>query len=126
MKSYFLEIHGKRNYVIHRSCADSNVPVIPQDQYALMQESFTMSNLMNLYMFLIATKDNFCFHGNQWHNFNSDSTCDKLPHICFNLTYIFEIGIKLKFIQQPLSLYQKMQASKHFISSSQINMTYEK
>ena len=60
--------------VIHRPCADSNVHFIPNDQYALMQELFTMTNLMKRYMFLIATLDHFCFHGNHCHNFNNDST----------------------------------------------------
>ena len=48
---------GNSWQIIHWSCADSNVPFIPQDQYALMQGLFTLSNLMKLYMFLIATKD---------------------------------------------------------------------
>ena len=65
MKSHFQEMHFKRNCVIHRSCADSNVPFISQDQYVLMQKLFTMTNFTKLYMFLIATKDHFCFHGNQ-------------------------------------------------------------
>ena len=88
MKSHFLEIHGKRNCVIHRSCADSNIPFILQDQYALMHELFTISNLMKLNMFLIATKDNFCFHGDQWHNFNSDSAYDKLSYYIFTIKYL--------------------------------------
>ena len=111
MKSHFLEIHGKRNCVIHRPCAGSNVPFIPQEQFALMQILFTMTKLTKLYMFLIVTKDHFCFHGNQWHNFNSEIICDKLSYLCFYSTYICKIGIKLKFIDHPLLLYQKMQIS---------------
>ena len=95
----------QKNCVIHRSCADSSVPFILQDQYVLMQKNFTMNNFTKLYMFLIATKDHFCFHGNQWHDFNSDMTYDKRSYLCFNSTYICEIGIKLKFIEQPLLSY---------------------
>ena len=62
-------------------------------------------------MFLIATKDHFCFHGNQWHDFNSDMIYDKQSYLCFYSTYICKIGIKLKFIEQPLLLYQRMQMS---------------
>ena len=111
MKSHFQEMHGKRNCVIFRSCADSNVPFISQDQYVLMQKLFTMTNFTKLYMFPIATKDHFCFHGNQWHDFNSDMTYDKQSYLCFYSTYICKIGIKLKFIEQPLLLYQRMQMS---------------
>ena len=111
MKSHFREMHGRRNCVIHRSCADSNVPFISQDQYVLMRKLFTMTNLTKLYMFLIAKKDHFCFHGNQWHDFNSDMTYDKRSYLCFYSTYICKIGIILKFIEQPLLLYQKMQMS---------------
>ena len=32
-------------------------------------------------------------------------------YFCFDSTYICKIGIKLKFIEQPLFLYQKMQMS---------------
>ena len=111
MKSHFQEMHGKRNCVIIRSCADSNVPFISQDQYVLMQKLFTMTNFTKLFMFLIATKDHFCFHGNQCHDFNSDMTYDKQSYLCFYSTYICKIGIKLKFIEQPLLLYQRMQMS---------------
>ena len=107
MKSHFQEMHGKRNCVIHRSCADSNVPFISQDQYVLMQKLFTMTNFTKLYMFLIATKDHFCFHGNQWHDFNSDMTYDKRSYLCCYSTYICKIGIKFKFIEQPLLSYQR-------------------
>ena len=100
-----------RNCFIHRPCADSNVPFIPQDQYALMQKLITMTKVTKLYMFLIATKDHFRFHGNQWHHFNSDRLYDKLSYLCFYSTYICKIGIKLKFIEQPLLLNQKMQMS---------------
>ena len=107
MKSHFQEMHGKRNCVIHRSCADSNVPFISQDQYVLMQKLFTMTNFTKLHMFLIATKDHFCFHGNQWQDFNSDMTYDKRSYLCCYATYICKIGIKLKFIEQPLLSYQR-------------------
>ena len=104
MKSHFLKIHGKRNCVIHRPCADSNVPFNSQDQYALMQKLFTITKLTKLYMFLIATKHHFRFHGKQWHNFNSDRIFDKLSYLCFYSTCICKIGIKLKFFEQPLLL----------------------
>ena len=107
MKSHFQEMHGKRNCVIHRSCADSNAPFISQDQYVLMQKLFTMTNITKLYMFLIATKDHFCFHGNQWYDFNSDMTYDKRSYLFCYSTYICKIGIKLKFIEQPLLSYQR-------------------
>ena len=92
-------------------CSDSNVPFIPQDQYALMQKLFTITIFTKLYMFLIATKDHFRFHGNKWHNVNSDRICDKQSYLCFYSTYICKIGIKLKLIEQPLLLYRKMQMS---------------
>ena len=113
MKSHFQKMHDKRNCVIIRSCADSNVPLISQDQYVLMQKLFTMTNVTKLYMFLIATKDHFCLHGNQWHDFNSDMTYDKQSYICFYSTYICKIGMKLKFIEQPLLFYQRMRAHLH-------------
>ena len=91
--------------------ADSNIPFIPQDQYALKQKLFTMTNLMKLYMFLMATKDQLCFHGNQYDNFKIDSAYDNLLCLCFYSNYIYKIGIRFKYIEQPISLYQKIQMS---------------